>query len=168
MTCPNSTCGQFGPSPTSVGVSVYGPLNLTYTTVISTPAKRPAASGAVQCMQRASPWSAFEERWAENATYAGAFYLRGVLCHAWDGVVPYFVQRVQRISRYYSDYYTGLRVALINAKQEVFYSDVVVGAPDQSMFETGASMKCDQATDALGSTGESAGGGVAWSRSVWV
>lgn len=146
MTCPHGTCGDFGPSPTSVGVTVFGPRNTTYTTTLAHAAARPSASGPVQCFKRTSPWSAFEDRWAENATYAGVFYVRGRLVHAWDGCVPFFVQRVQRVSRYYADYYTGLPVALINEKQELFYDDVKVGVPPPSMFDLSA-MPCQSDED---------------------
>jgi len=115
MTCPGGTCGRFGPSPTSVGINAHGNESAVYQTVANT-SGLPGAGGAypVFCMKLPWPTPVFNESWADAATYRGVHYLDGRLCHRWSGTVPFMVQRVQRVSDYYSDFYTNLPVASIS------------------------------------------------------
>jgi len=37
----------------------------------------------------------FDFNWNKNATYQGAHWFNGHLCHKWSGVVPFFIQGLQ-------------------------------------------------------------------------
>ena len=115
MTCRNGSCGRFGPSPTSVGINAHGREQAMYQT--SANERLPPGPGnakAVQCQKLPLHQVVFNETWADAAEYRGVHYLDGQLCHRWSNTVPWAVQRVQRISDFYSDFYTNLPVASIS------------------------------------------------------
>ncbi|CAK9030468.1 unnamed protein product [Durusdinium trenchii] len=115
MTCPHGSCGQFGPSPTSVGINAHGEEQAMYQTFANE--RLPPGPGgalAVQCQKLPLHSPVFNETWADDAVYRGVHYLDGRLCHRWSNTVPWAIQRVQRISDYYSDFYTNLPVASIS------------------------------------------------------
>ncbi|CAE6927646.1 unnamed protein product [Symbiodinium sp. CCMP2592] len=137
MTCPGVTCGRFGPNPTSVGINAHGREQVVTVRVISVrPCKiaalelpweamyqttvnerlppGPGKAQAVQCHKLPLHQPVFNESWADGALYRGVHYLDGQLCHRWSNTVPWAVQRVQRISDFYSDFYTNLPVASIS------------------------------------------------------
>lgn len=138
MTCPKGTCGRFGASPTSVGLNAHGKEGAIYQTVANT--KEPMGPGGAQpvlCMKL--PWTlpVFNESWANDAVYRGVHYLDGQLCHRWSNTVPWAVQRVQRISDYYSDFYTNLPVASISVDGAVDlrFSELNVNPMPDSLFD---------------------------------
>jgi len=115
MTCPGGTCGRFGPNPTSVGINAHGREQAMYqTTVNERLPPGPGKAQAVQCRKLPLHQPVFNESWADGALYRGVHYLDGQLCHRWSNTVPWAVQRVQRISDFYSDFYTNLPVASIS------------------------------------------------------
>eukprot|EP00913_Durusdinium_trenchii_P007477 g7029.t1 len=97
MTCPHGSCGQFGPSPTSVGINAHGEEQAMYQTFANE--RLPPGPGgalAVQCQKLPLHSPVFNETWADDAVYRGVHYLDGRLCHRWSNTVPWAIQRVQR------------------------------------------------------------------------
>lgn len=138
MTCPNGSCGQFGSSPTSVGINAHGEEQAMYQTF--TNERLPPGPGgalAVQCQKLPLHSSVFNESWAAGARYRGVHYLDGRLCHRWSNTVPWAIQRVQRISDYYSDFYSNLPVASISEDGaiDLRFQSLTVAPQPEALFD---------------------------------
>ena len=138
MTCPNGSCGQFGSSPTSVGINAHGDEQAMYQT-FANERLPPGAGGAlaVQCQKLPLHSNVFNESWAAAAQYRGVHYLDGRLVHRWSNTVPWAIQRVQRISDYYSDFYTNLPVASISEDGaiDLRYETLSVTEQPEALFD---------------------------------
>eukprot|EP00437_Effrenium_voratum_P025471 CAMPEP_0181405674 /NCGR_PEP_ID=MMETSP1110-20121109/4879_1 /TAXON_ID=174948 /ORGANISM="Symbiodinium sp., Strain CCMP421" /LENGTH=208 /DNA_ID=CAMNT_0023528065 /DNA_START=11 /DNA_END=634 /DNA_ORIENTATION=- len=137
MTCPKS-CGEFGPSPTSVGINAHGEEQAMYQTFANL--RLPPGPGgalAAQCHKLPLHSPVFNESWAQDAVYRGVHYLEGRLCHRWSNTVPWAIQRVQRISDYYSDFYTNLPVASISEDGaiDLRYYDISTAPVPEELFD---------------------------------
>lgn len=138
MTCPNHTCGRSGPSPTSVGINAHGKEQSIYQTVADP--TRPAGPGGAQpirCMKLPLEAPVFNESWADDAKYQGVHYLDGQLVHRWSNTVPWAVQRVQKVSDYFSDFYTNLPVASMSTDGviDLRFFDLKVELMPEAIFD---------------------------------